>query len=286
MSPIELSNIEKSLHFLSVAGYSPINTGKTIWYNIRPFVYQIFPEFIPHPIDRTEVSKLFRKGKALVCRWFSQSEMDVHTTVVFTADKPYDINRLSSKARNQVRRGFERVIVKREAPSDFSSAYAIYCENLDRLKLLTDPEKRRKRWQRHIATITQGATTEFWAAHSQETGEMLAFLVTNWTPYGLQIILQRSSATGYTAYANNALAFKVITDAFERGAQLVSYGLQQYGISTSGLDHFKLGMGFAPVPLQEHYAWHPLLRPFFSRLSTRQITLMVNKLQSFFPNRH
>jgi hypothetical protein len=91
------------------------------------------------------------------------------------------------------------------------------------------------------------------------------------TPWGTEIVLQRSAGVGRGLYPNNALVYEMAKDSLSHGAAVISFGLSAYAGQNIGLDHFKQSMGFQPVRLEEHYTWKPLLRPFAPLLNPERL---------------
>ena len=261
--------------FLSRLGHKVVPTESAIWVDVRPGIFQPAASFEPRAITATELSKLQRHKSVFAWRWFSEPSGNEGTTVhsgpvVYNVKPPYDFSSLNQKARNQTRRGLENMQVRRVNldSSVEQQCYGVYEDNLNRLRLLQRKGQIESKWRRWTAAIKSNEHVELWTAWNRN--DLAAFAVMVNTPWGTEIVLQRSgSARGL--YPNNALVYEMVRDSFNRGAKIVSFGLSAYSAASNGLDHFKQGMGFQALPLEEHYSWNALLRPFSPLLNPERV---------------
>jgi hypothetical protein len=247
-------------------GHRVVQTPSTLWFNVRRGVYQPAPPFHLQPEQAREAPEALRQAGGLVCRWFTPAPKDggpnqanSHASV-YVLRPPYDLSRIQPKARNQTRRGLERVqvrLVKFDASVE-RQAFPVYAENVERLGLFRNSGQLKRRWAQWVNTLSRSRCTEFWGAW--EGDRLVAFSVVVFSPWGAEIVCQRSLASALNLCPNNALVFNIASSVFERGASLLSYGLGEFGAGEGGLDHFKKGMAFEELPLQEHFCWHPALR--------------------------
>ena len=252
--------------FLELQGHRVVQTPSTVWVDVRRKVFQPTPPFHLHPEQSQEARQALRDARGLVCRWFTPApaaggpnQPNSHASV-YVLRPPYELSRIQPKARNQTRRGLERVQV-RSMNFDASverQALPVYAENVQRLGLFRNSEQLKRRWAQWVNTLSCSRCTEFWGAW--EGDRLVAFSVVVFSPWGAEIVCQRSLASHLNHYPNNALVFNIAISVFQRAANILSYGLGEFGSGRGGLDHFKRGMAFEEVPLQEHFCWHPALR--------------------------
>jgi|ERR1043166_4632518 hypothetical protein len=252
--------------FFELQGYQVIETANTIWINVRNNVFQPAPPFNLQPEQASEAGQVLRRARGLLCRWFTPvissdgaAQLDAHASV-YLLRPPYDMGRIQSKARNQTRRGLERVrvnCVKFDAAVE-QAAFSVYADNVGRLELFRTPEQLKRRWTQWVNALSRSRCAEFWGAW--EDDRLVAFSVVVFSPWGAEIMCQRSLASHLNHYPNNALVFNIATSVFQRGVTVLSYGLGEFESDQQGLDHFKKGMAFEEVPLREHFCWHPALR--------------------------
>ena len=272
---IEEQFLQPYCNFLALLGHKVIRTNGIVWVNVRPGVFQPAAPFKIHEVTPADVSEVLQQGRAIACRWFTErksplTDHDAGVPMTYNATAPYDMSTLHQKARNQTRRSLERVTVRRMELTDSlePGCYRVYADNVQRLGLFKTESQIRRRWRRWAVAI-RGGFVQLWTAWSDT--DLIAFTVAVRTPWGTEIILQRSIGSALGLCPNNALVYEVTRDAFSHGANVVSFGLNSFSASKNGLDHFKQNMGFTAVPLHERYQWNVLLRPFAPLLTPQRL---------------
>jgi len=267
--------------FLTLLGHKVIRTKKIMWLNVRPGVFQPAAPFQIHEVTRADLSEVLHHGRAIACRWFSENEalpLDHNSAgpIVYNAQPPYDMSSLHQKARNQTRRALERITVKRMELTDAlePQCYRVYADNVRRLGLFQKESQIRRRWRSWAAAIKGAECAELWTAWDET--DLVALTVAVRTPWGTELVLQRSAGYALGLCPNNALVYEVTREAFSREARVVSFGLSSFSASGNGLDHFKQNMGFRAVPLRERYQWNVLFKPFVSFLTPSRLRAMYN----------
>jgi hypothetical protein len=261
--------------FLQLKGHRVIQTPSSLWIDVRPSVFQIAPPFDFDHIQQDEANEVFKSKNVLVCRWFSarngESSQDVGSPMIYIAHPPYDLEHLEQKARNQTRRGLERVEVRKMALDETTErlAYSVYRDNVKRLGLIRGEQQIKAKWQSWVKAITKASCVEFWTAWHERS--LVAFTVTVQTELGTELVMQRSAHSALALYPNNALVYTVTRDAFERGSKLVSFGLSSFAGEKEGLHRFKVNMNFKAVTLCEHQLWHPWVRPLSPFLNPQRL---------------
>ena len=94
---------------------------------------------------------------------------------------------ISKKARNQVRRGKERVNVVNEKITNklLEKAYPIYFDNLKRLQIFKDDKLILSKWRLWVNAIKNTKICEMWCAYKAD--EMVAFTLLVFTPWGQKL---------------------------------------------------------------------------------------------------
>ncbi len=252
--------------FLELQGHRVVQTHSTVWVDVRRKVFQPAPPFHLQSEQAGEAPEALRKAGALVCRWFSAAPTPSAGNLagghasLYVLRPPYDLARIQPKSRNQTRRGLERVqvrCVKFDASVE-RQAFRVYADNVERLGLFSNAEQLKRRWAQWTSSLSRSRCAEFWGAW--EVDELVAFSVVVLSPWGAEIVCQRSLASHLSHYPNNALVFNIANHVFARGVNILSYGLGEFGSDAGGLDHFKRGMAFQELRLEEHFCWHPALR--------------------------
>lgn len=280
---------EQYCDFLELNGHRVIRTPSSFWIDVRPWIFQTAPPFNFDQIHTDEVDEVFKMRNVLVCRWFSakcdslQADAGGDGPILYAAHPPYDLSKLDQKARNQTRRGLERVEIRRVDLDEKTErlAYSVYSDNVKRLGLLKAEKHIKNRWQAWVNTIRKAGCVEFWCAWQQRS--LAAFTVAVRTAQGTELVLLRSSYSALSLYPNNALVYTVTKDALERGSQLVSFGLSAFSGDKEGLHRFKINMGFKAFPLYEHHQWHPWMRPLVPLLNPQRLRNAYRKLSGILP---
>jgi hypothetical protein len=268
---------EEYEEYLRLMGHQVVKTSSFLWINTRPRYFQPSPPFILEGEYGVEAAEVLIKTKAFACRWFSRAESPVSTmdrngaVKLYVVEPPYELAQLHPKARNQTRRGLERFEVQKVKLDEGieENALSVYRDNVLRLQLMKTDAQIIEKWGRWMQAIRDSKCTEFWCAKYE--GKICAFTVVVQTPWGKEIVLQRSHSGSLKLYPNNALVYTVVKESFNQGASLVSFGLSAFAGGRNSLDHFKCNMGFGATPLQEHFLWHPAIRPFSSLLNSTRL---------------
>jgi hypothetical protein len=258
--------------FLKLMGHRVVQTPSSLWVNIRPGIFQPAPPSCLNNIPLAEVRDVLKSTNAVACRWFSpKCGSKSSRNILYTAKPPYDLSCLHQKARNQTRRGLERVAVRLMEPSEetLRLAYPVYIDNVKRLNLFKNEKQIADKWGTWCNTLRIARCVDLWCAWHDQT--IVAFTVAVRTPWGMELVLQRSARNALDLYPNNALVYTAIRHAFEQGSPLVSFGLGAFGGEKDSLHHFKKNMGFNDQQLDEHYAWHTLVRPLTPLLNSRRL---------------
>jgi hypothetical protein len=278
--------LEQYRNYLQLMGHRVIQTPSSLWIDVRPRVFQPAPAFTLCSISDEEARHVISIGNAVACRWFSAgnkfngSSSDESSTLLYTVDPPYDMSKLQPRARTQTRKGLKSVRISKVELDDeiIRLAFPVYADNIRRLGLLKGDSRLNRKWNRWINAIRNSECVEFWCAWQDQ--EIVGFSATVQTALGTEIVMQRSSYAALPLFPNNALIFSIIKDAFERGSPIVSFGLSAFNGEKEGLRRFKAHMGFNVIPLNEHHALHPLVRPLQSVLTLNRL----RKLCKYFSN--
>jgi Acetyltransferase (GNAT) domain len=240
--------------FLERLGHRIVQTPSAYWYDYRRF-------FLNFPHDRLidpvadELAALFRRFPIGVRYFAPPLGAGAASYALVCRGRDYDLNRLSANTRSKIRRGLSRGKVERvEARYVRAAGRAVNEDTLRRIHL-RDPYP----WDAYWEAVERSEGVEVWAAFVD--GELAAYLVAILADDSCEIPVARSSAPMLRFYPNNALLFTVVRDMLARPAiDRVFFGVESVEGAT-GVDEFKLGMGFVKVPICQRVVLHPLLRP-------------------------
>ena len=240
----------------------------TYWQAVRPLVFLSLPYERPIQPTRLELLRMLTFTPALVLRYPAPaSEAKVRGGAFICRLKGYDFETLQPKARNHTRKGLRECTVQQMGFGDLSELGYSLNEATWRRQGRTETVLTPERWKRYCEAARVTPDMEAWGAFVG--GQLAAFAVCAAVENCYNILFQSSSSDLLRHSPNNALAFVVTKRALELpGVDRVCYGLRSVE-DTEGLDHFKFGMGFSLLPLDERFALHPVLKVFL-RLGGRK----------------
>ena len=248
--------------FLDRMGHKVRNVAGSYWFDANPRIYSTFPFDQPYICENIDISAVLRKdGFALryVCR--RGEGRDSYVLAIDGDD--YGLGKLSSKSRNQTRRGLEQCRVEQVSFNDLSAKALV----LNRDTMLRQgralPRDFESYWLRYYREAAKAIGAEAWCAFSE--GALAAYLIAFETDGCCNILVVRSAVEKLKVYPNNALLFSYADVALKRpGIRRVSIGLEPIQQDMDGLDHFKLGLGFEKKPCGQRVEVAPWLRPILS----------------------
>jgi hypothetical protein len=266
-------SIDVYADFLTAIGHTVIQTASAFWFDVHSRSFLAFPYHDPIEPAKDELKELFRS--AVMLRYVSKSS-GVESYYVACDQKPYSLKSLTSKARNQTRRGLENWNVE-QVGCDWMASHG---ERLNADTLLRQGRRQsefdQRRWHRFCNAAATRPGFEGWAAVAK--GKVGAVALSFVMGDVAHIFLQRSSGSELGTYPNNALSFRVTEELLGRPSiRMVFYGLRPLAAS-SNLDHFKLGMGYREVPIKECFSIAPRFMPFvpLARFAAGHLGSMMN----------
>jgi hypothetical protein len=179
---------------------------------------------------------------------------------VICRNKDYDLPSLSSKARNQTRRGLENCTISR-VEFDFLAreGFDLFTSTLVRQGRKI-PKDLKNYWTTYCTNAAKTQGFDAWGAFFND--KLAAFIVAFEMEGCYNIFIQRSLREALKYYSNNALVFTVTQEALARPEiEEVSYGFESLQQELEGLIHFKVGMGFIKQPIKQRITLRPSLRP-------------------------
>lgn len=253
---------ESFAKFLELSGHRVIKTASGWWYNYLPQFYMGVPLHRPRKVDPEEIKFLHWHISRLGIVFSCTDEPNAEGKLMLCKDKPYDFSSLSTKARNQTRRGLERCQVEQ-----------ISFERLAREGLAINQSalKRQRRegsssytdlqlWERTIKAWSSFEDITAWGAFME--GNLAAYVITMMVDNYCLITNFMSHSSYLSHYPNNALIFTVTKTVLSRPEiDYVTLGLES---TDPYLVHFKENMGFKRQPLKLRVELNPILKPILS----------------------
>ena len=264
--------------FLDRMGHRLIRTSSVTWFNPSPRVFTPTPPEVEVDPDTIEWSDLFRAG-ASVARCASSTSKGVPSYRLIVDDRSYDFASLSSKSRNQTRRGLESCQVRNlELPWLAKHGLRLQFDTLQRQG--RQPGRNLENyWQRYCASAERASGAAAWGAFADD--QLAAFLVGFQINTIFHIFVVRSSQQALRHYPNNALIFTVLRELMSRpDCTEVSMGYRSIQPDIESLDHFKEGLGFRRKLVNEYIRFSPgltrILRRPVLRAAVRASALCKN----------
>ena len=245
--------------FLEAMGHKIREHAGVYWFNVHPGVYMSVPFHklvSPAEIDVKKI--LIYDGIAL--RYPCALEHGRRSFRIVVNDPDYDLPSLSSKARNQTRRGLENCEVKPLAFGQLGDdGIRLNRETLSRQGRKI-PENYETYWTRYFDAASKSDGGETWG--SFVNGELAAYLIAFRMEGVAHILIVRSAQNHLSMYPNNALLFTYIKSVLGTSEiREVSIGLEPIQGDMASLDRFKAGMGFMQLTVGQRVEFNPLLVP-------------------------
>lgn len=252
-------NEESYTKFMELCGHRVIETESGWWYSYLPQFYMGIPLHRPRPVSLEEIKFLHQHISRLGLVFACVNRPNAQAQLILCKDKPYDFPSLSTKARNQTRRGLERCQVEQISFERLArEGLAINQSALERQRrrgrsFYADPQL----WERMIKAWGSFEDIAAWGAFVG--GNLAAYVVTMVVDNYCLISNFMSHSSYLSHYPNNALIFMVTKNMLAQpeidGATL---GLES---TDPHLVHFKESMGFKRHPLKLRVEPNPVLRP-------------------------
>lgn len=249
-------NAEVYADFLRRIGHKVVRTHSAYWFNTFRGSLIAFPYHRPISPSNDELKQLSRK--AVLLRFVSET-VGEESYYMACDQKPFTLGALTSKSRNQTRRGLEQCRVTSEDCIWLAQhGGALNRETLARQGRLSS-DFSSTRWRDTCLAAAKYPGFEAWAAVSE--GKVAAVAMSFCMGEVAYILLQRSAPSILGTYPNNALTFTITQQLLARSEiQMVFYGLRPL-IASASLDHFKTGMGYRRFMVRESFWIAPLMRP-------------------------
>lgn len=248
--------------FVSAMGHQVREVGGAYWFNAHSHIYMSFPfdrEIEPCGMDWQAV--LGRDGWAV--RFPCDLSLGRPSYRIVADQADYGLNSLSSKARNQTRRGLEQCEVRAVPFGELHEKAML----LNRETLLRQNRKVgadfESYWTRYYANAAEADGAEAWGAFVD--GALAAYLIAFRMGEVAHVLIVRSSSAYLKQYPNNALIYSYLDHALNRaGLREVSIGLESIQEGMDTLDHFKMGMGFRKQAVGQRIVLRPVLDKILS----------------------
>lgn len=262
---------EKLVAFFQQQGADVVRTASCWWYEEQreSRIYYSFPFHEPVEPSPAEIREVFsRLPRAIAIRFLTPETSRHSRTSIWVGRAPYDLNVLSGKSRNQLRRGLDACEVRKLDWAELiENARRAHDDTMNRHGAREDSSLG---FDVHLAGCP---AYEAWGAFVK--GSLAAYAVTVTIDDWVHILLHRSVSANLKARPNNALIFTLVSEVLARSmVSSVSYGVEPLAASES-LDHFKAGMGFVKENVGQRIVLAPRFRPVVNRVTIKPIVALA-----------
>jgi len=264
--------------FLERMGHHVVAGQAAWWFDAARGIYQSFPFHRAIAPGLGEINRVLGL-RGVAVRFPCLEGAGRASYRIVCAAKGYDFPQLTSKARNQTRRGLESCRVLRMSFLELER-HGILEVNRDTALRQGRPvaQDADERWRKYYQTAEQTATMEAWV--SLVGDQVGAYLIACRIDECFNILVVRSHRQHLKVYPNNALVYTVTKEALARPeVDEVSFGLESVQSELDSLDHFKEGMGYEKVAIGQRIELNRLLRPLMRGPVLRGVSRFAERRQ-------
>jgi hypothetical protein len=246
-------------------GHQVYRSESSFWYDAGPRVFQAFPYHWQIQPSEQELHQLMLRRGMIAIRYSTPvnnpgGKISYHIVV----REPYNMDILSSRVRNKIRRGLKH-----------SQVEQISFERLanEGWELQRETHKRQGRqgsmtqtkWEK-ICLSAKGLPG-FTAWGAIVNGNLGAALLTTRIDNRGYLLYALSHQKYFKLYINNALFYSVSCSILDNNAVVENfYGLNSLDAPES-VDVFKLRMSYLAKPVRQRVVFHPGIRPFANKIT-------------------
>jgi hypothetical protein len=254
-------NVVNYCEFLERIGHHVVKSESGYWYDPGPRMFERIPAFsLTCPSDH-EARNLFWRTGMLGIKYYADLDHPGKESFLYVCDDPdYDISNLGRSTRRKVRTGLRKCQVRQ---IDFVCLHAQgIAANLDTMErqkrqepLFGDPEH----WKEFCQAGGQVEGAVAWGAFVGQdlAAYTMGFIVDDYAIF----IYQMSRSEHRSLFVNHALTYTATHEVLARpDIRCASQGHETVR-NVSGLDDFKVRLGYKKRPLRQVFRFHPLVKP-------------------------
>lgn len=189
----------------------------------------------------------------------------------------YGMDNLTSKARNQVRKGKNNFEIRAVALSELLSDGLNLNKKTFARQKREDPKSDKNVWDKICNACFSIEGVKVFGAYYEN--RLAAYMIVLETPTAAEIIIQNSDSDVLNLCPNNILAYSVTNSYLStNGVNLpVCYGLGSLEV-TQSLDHFKSIMGYDFEPIKQRIVFNRKIRPFLNFGTLHILNFLQSKI--------
>jgi hypothetical protein len=254
-------NVTNYREFLERIGHKVVESESGYWYDPGPRMFERIPAFsLACPSD-SEVRNLFWRHGMLGIKYYADLDHAGKESFLYVCeDSAYELSGLGRSSRRKVRAGLRNCQVRQ---IDFAYLHAhgmpANLDTMERQKrqepLFGDPEH----WKGFCQAGGQVEGALVWGAFVEQdlAAYTLGFVVDDYCVF----IYQMSRSEHRPSFVNHALTYTATREALARpDIRFASQGHETVR-NVSGLDDFKVRLGYKKRPLRQVFRFHPVVKP-------------------------
>ena len=273
-------NADNFAEWLIRQGHKVLRSTSSYWVELGPGVFQAFPYHWIITPPESELIQLINDQRAICLRYSTPLNsppgmLSYHSVI---RDKPYRIEKLSSKSRSKIRRGLKRCRVQRISVDTLAEdGWRLQQDTIERQDRADSMNQHQ--WLKICAATKGLADFDVWAAYVEE--QLAATIMTAIVDDVCYLLYHQSHRKYFIDYVNNALCFELTQKMLSNDkVEQIFYGLHSLDAPAS-VDEFKFHMGYIAKPVRQRVFFNPKLSFALNPISHQLIKLI---LQSFRGN--
>ncbi len=251
----------------------------SFWLRSEWGAFERHPVFGVEVPEAAEINRIFWKNWTLVVSYLlpADSGHPANAWLYVCADKNYELEKLGTQARRNIRRALRRFRFEYcDVETLRTNGEHIFCQTRSRVGLSDGTTQNFKRLCDSVAKNPGYRILAAWDGEVM-AAYMLAICVEDWITFSAY-----AGNDHLNSCPNEGMIFHIMQQFFRDGnGSIVSYGLSsiQDADNVVTLDYFKKKVGFEARPVHRVFVFHPLIRPLINPISY----WVVRKLAALWP---
>lgn len=264
--------------FYKSIGHKTYSSASSDWIEIQRGMLLSVPFHRIITPSESELEKLFADSKVLGVRFPTvPNGYGFNSSLTMCRKADYGMSSLTSKARNQVRKGQNNFEIRDVSyPELLTDGLGLNKKTFARQKR-DDPKSDEKVWEKICGACFSVAGVKVYGAYYEK--RLAAYMIVLETATAAEIIIQNSDSDLLSLCPNNVLAYTVTSKYLSANGTVlpVCYGLGSLEV-TESLDHFKAIMGYDFEPIKQRLVFNRKIRPFLKPVTLHMLSLLKSKV--------
>jgi len=257
-------NDNVSLHYFREIGHRTFTSESSDWVEIQRGMLISIPFYRLITPSEDELTELIARSGVLGVRYpTSIAGFGFASSLIICRKLDYDLMALTSKSRNQVRKGLKNFEIRTVSFHELATEGLCLNRKTFTRQNRNDPKSDKKYWNKICEACynTQGIIV-YGAYHKNS---LAAYMIVLETSNAAEIIIQNSDTEHLGLCPNNILTFTVTSHYLSSNGPAipVCYGLSSLE-ATPSLDRFKSNMGYDFEPIKQRLVFSRKIKPFLN----------------------